>query len=288
MGQKSAVAWGIEKSFPLDIVLTDLSASLYCQNVDTPKVKVSQDLGNGPERAGVMPQLENIIMGFFKEQWQAFKDRGGVYYQDLKEAPVAKKDESANVQLLMGMGFKKNEVLQALKDVDDDLDQAIAYLTGDKKKILKNKKAIKNEKRSANPNASIHNSIIKAEEKKRAFKLNFKTGLLVGLLEYVRYRLQSLNEFCPLCDLGHMFGAPMLKPAVCRRELCNFAFSKLGLMADTVDGVAMQAEVVDLLVAMFKAAAFSARAVEILNPFPLVFDPVSEERRMFCFSFFIL
>ena len=69
----------------------------------------------------------------------------------------------------------------------------------------------------------------------------------------------------------------MLKPAVCRRELCNFAFSKLGLMADSVDGVAMQAEVVDLLVAMFKAAAFSGRAETVLEPFPLIFDPANPD-----------
>ncbi len=70
-----------------------------------------------------------------------------------------------------------------------------------------------------------------------------------------------------------MFGAPMLKPAVCRRELCAFAFSKLGLLSDTVDGVAMQAEVVDLLVSMCRAAAASTRAATVLDPCPLIFDP---------------
>jgi len=84
-------------------------------------------------------------------------------------------------------------------------------------------------------------------------------------------------SFVP-CDQGHMFGAPMLKPAVCRRELCAFAFSKLGLMSDCVDGVAMQAEVVDLLVSMFRAAAYSGRAEQVCNPFPLIYDPQDPDK----------
>lgn len=87
-----------------------------------------------------------------------------------------------------------------------------------------------------------------------------------------------LNEVCPLCDQGHMFGSSMLKPAVCRRELCAFAFSKLGLMADSVDGVASMAEVVDLLVAMLRSATLSTRCEDVLVPFPLVFDSTNSER----------
>lgn len=65
----------------------------------------------------------------------------------------------------------------------------------------------------------------------------------------------------------------MLKPACCTRELCAFAFNQLGLMKDTVDGVATQAAVVDLLITLAKAAATSSRNTAVLNPFPQVPDP---------------
>ena len=61
----------------------------------------------------------------------------------------------------------------------------------------------------------------------------------------------------------------MLKPAVCARELCIFAFSNL-----KVDSVSSTTpEVVDLLIAMAKAACKSKRKVLLFEPFPMVVDP---------------
>lgn len=85
----------------------------------------------------------------------------------------------------------------------------------------------------------------------------------------------------------------MLKPAVCNRELCVFAFSKLGVMKNAAEGFATQAEVrknllgktwgnfkfrkkkqvVDFLLATAKAAALSQRRDLIFDPFPSVVDP---------------
>lgn len=46
---------------------------------------------------------------------------------------------------------------------------------------------------------------------------------------------------------------------MCARELCCFAFQSLGVCAGATDGIATQAEVVDLLVCMAMAAANSTR-----------------------------
>ena len=99
------------------------------------------------------------------------------------------------------------------------------------------------------------------------------TGLLAQIVSYLKARLRTLHEFCPLCDERHVYSTPMLKPAICRRELCAFAFSKLGLMQDSVDGYANQTEVIDLLVAMFRAATNSQRSEQVMCPFPLIYDP---------------
>jgi hypothetical protein len=56
----------------------------------------------------------------------------------------------------------------------------------------------------------------------------------------------------------------------------------LGLMAGTVDGVATQAAVVDLLVTICKAAAQSTRSNAVLNPFPQVLDPESPDVCVVC------
>ena len=78
-----------------------------------------------------------------------------------------------------------------------------------------------------------------------------------------------------VCDRSHLFqnGSCMLKPAVCARELCVFAFSNLNVMGEAADSVSTAAEVVDLLIAMAKSACKSPRKSLIFDPFPIVVDP---------------
>ena len=81
-----------------------------------------------------------------------------------------------------------------------------------------------------------------------------------------------------VCDRSHLFqnGSCMLKPAVCARELCVFAFSNLNVMGDAADSVSTAAEVVDLLIAMAKSACRSPRKTLIFDPFPIVVDPENQ------------
>uniref|UniRef100_A0A8C6UV24 Poly [ADP-ribose] polymerase n=1 Tax=Neogobius melanostomus TaxID=47308 RepID=A0A8C6UV24_9GOBI len=64
-----------------------------------------------------------------------------------------------------------------------------------------------------------------------------------------------------------------LPPAVCTRELCVFSFYTLGVMSGAAEEVATGAEVVDLLVAMCRAALESPRKSIIFEPYPSVVDP---------------
>uniref|UniRef100_A0A671NUJ7 Poly [ADP-ribose] polymerase 6-like n=1 Tax=Sinocyclocheilus anshuiensis TaxID=1608454 RepID=A0A671NUJ7_9TELE len=88
------------------------------------------------------------------------------------------------------------------------------------------------------------------------------------------FRIPTLNDYCVVCDEQHVFqNGSMLKPAVCTRELCVFAFNTLGVMSGAAEDVATGAEVVDLLVAMCHAALESARKSIIFDPYPSVVDP---------------
>jgi hypothetical protein len=228
----------------------------------------------------ILPRFQFIADGFVKKAWARFRDeQGGVYMQDLRGLG---RDNDSGITALVGMGFSEAQAASALHEAGGKLEAAVEMLTASvsagkkKSKVASPSKKGKSAFVAAGP-ASSQNPMTKPMEaalaKKNAFRMDWREGLLVGLLEYLTHRMASLNEFCPLCDEGHMFGAPMVKPAICRRELCAFAFSKLGLLSDTVDGVATQAEVVDLLVAMCKAAALSARASTVLEPCPLIYDP---------------
>uniref|UniRef100_A0A672RP82 Poly [ADP-ribose] polymerase n=1 Tax=Sinocyclocheilus grahami TaxID=75366 RepID=A0A672RP82_SINGR len=88
------------------------------------------------------------------------------------------------------------------------------------------------------------------------------------------FRIPTLNDYCVVWDEQHVFqNGSMLKPAVCTRELCVFSFNTLGVMSGAAEEVATGAEVVDLLVAMCRAALESARKSIIFDPYPSVVDP---------------
>ncbi|KAG5280776.1 hypothetical protein AALO_G00063910 [Alosa alosa] len=99
-------------------------------------------------------------------------------------------------------------------------------------------------------------------------------GFLVQTMEYAQQRIPVLNEFCVVCDEPHVFqNGPMLRPTVCERELCVFAFQTLGVMNEAADEIATGAQVVDLLVSMCRSALESPRKVVIFEPYPSVVDP---------------
>ena len=99
-------------------------------------------------------------------------------------------------------------------------------------------------------------------------------GFLVQLFRYIRQRIPTVNEYCVICDQQHVFqNGAMLKPAVCSRDLCVFAFQTLGVMADAAEDIASGAEVVDLLINMSKFACRSSRKGLIFDPYPTVVHP---------------
>ncbi|KAM8961683.1 protein mono-ADP-ribosyltransferase PARP8 isoform 2-T2 [Pelodytes ibericus] len=99
-------------------------------------------------------------------------------------------------------------------------------------------------------------------------------GFLVQTIEFAEQRIPVLNEYCVVCDEPHVFqNGPMLRPTVCERELCVFAFQTLGVMNEAADEIATGAQVVDLLVSMCRSALESPRKVVIFEPYPSVVDP---------------
>ncbi|XP_014878918.1 poly [ADP-ribose] polymerase 6-like isoform X1 [Poecilia latipinna] len=107
-------------------------------------------------------------------------------------------------------------------------------------------------------------------------------GFLVQIMRYAEQRIPTLNEYCVVCDERHVFqNGPMLKTAVCTRELCVFSYHTLGVMSGATEEVATGAEVIDLLVAMCRAALQSSRKSIIFEPYPSVVDPCNHKTLAF-------
>uniref|UniRef100_A0A673JX39 Poly [ADP-ribose] polymerase n=1 Tax=Sinocyclocheilus rhinocerous TaxID=307959 RepID=A0A673JX39_9TELE len=121
----------------------------------------------------------------------------------------------------------------------------------------------------------LSNEFLNAQQRKRHSW--FKAGGTIKkfrVMKYSEQRIPTLKDYCVVCDEQHVFqNGSMLKPAVCTRELCVFSFNTLGVMSGAAEDVATGAEVVDLLVAMCRAALESARKSIIFDPYPSVVDP---------------
>jgi len=89
-----------------------------------------------------------------------------------------------------------------------------------------------------------------------------------------------MNEYCIICDQKHLLGH-MLKPTVCTRELCRWSFQELGVAAGATDFVATSFEVVDMLLTFAQYAISSGRRNIIFDPYPLIFDPSDQKRKVF-------
>uniref|UniRef100_A0A671RY53 Poly [ADP-ribose] polymerase n=1 Tax=Sinocyclocheilus anshuiensis TaxID=1608454 RepID=A0A671RY53_9TELE len=138
--------------------------------------------------------------------------------------------------------------------------------------------------RSYSSSTKMGKSDIFKEHVTESRRLSLTSGL-IGILapslsstpqtmEYAEQRIPVLNEFCVVCDEPHVFqNGPMLRPTVCERELCVFAFQTLGVMNEAADEIATGAQVVDLLVSMCRSALESPRKVVIFEPYPSVVDP---------------
>uniref|UniRef100_A0A9J7YYC5 PARP catalytic domain-containing protein n=1 Tax=Cyprinus carpio carpio TaxID=630221 RepID=A0A9J7YYC5_CYPCA len=92
-------------------------------------------------------------------------------------------------------------------------------------------------------------------------------GFLVQIMKYSEQRIPTLNEYCVVCDEQHVFqNGSMLKVS---RAVCVFLLHAGG----DVRSACIIHPVVDLLVAMCRAALESPRKSIIFEPYPSVVDP---------------
>ena len=225
-------AWGIDKSRDLYISFETTSKSFV---LDCPK---NINIFQSNNEVGVKSQLIYIIQKFFS-----------MYYRNVSNENLKMIDK------LVELGFNLEDVIsEYCSCVEMDLDSMISNLVEkrDEKKVDKKK---------------LEEYMCQYWVTEASKSGNF----MVSLVNYIKYRIPTLHEHCVICDQEHLFEYRLLKPAVCRRDLCIFTLQQFNILSDAE--IATQGEVIDLIVAMAKAAANSQRSNSILSPFPSIFDP---------------
>ena len=277
LSKQTAKAWRINVDVPLTITLKNISSSgyMYC---NAPIVEVYQKEEDGTLQT--QSQLTFIVGQFVKKQFDGAADK---YYNcESVDIDSMNQEDDVNInitQTLLDMGYTKKQAKMACSECET-VQQAVQYLidnpkpTPRKSSRLTKKTNTKSTKKQKIVGLNSKNSIHKRE----SFTPNYGNGMLCEIARYVIHRIPTLNDYCVICDQTHLFSHSLLKPAVCRRELCAFTYQQFNIVSD-VD-MATQCEVIDLLVSMAKAAANSKRNTSILNPFPTLFDPTGTTKEM--------
>ncbi|XP_069736368.1 protein mono-ADP-ribosyltransferase PARP8 isoform X2 [Phaenicophaeus curvirostris] len=251
LDEEIAVAWDVIRTEPI-IVRLHCSLTQYL-NGPVPTVDVFQI--STKERFGLGHQLKKIMQTFVTQQWKNSKEKSNCTHNK----KVSDKKVKSPLHIFSTLrrspsypppGCGKNK--SKLKSEQDGISKT--------HKLLRR----------------TCSSTVKAEDQNYGAKCIpvRDRGFLVQTIEFAEQRIPVLNEYCVVCDEPHVFqNGPMLRPTVCERELCVFAFQTLGVMNEAADEIATGAQVVDLLVSMCRSALESPRKVVIFEPYPSVVDP---------------
>jgi poly [ADP-ribose] polymerase 6/8 len=299
-------AWGVNRDIPVTLHVHLQSASKYLDGPE-PKIEVYQGSPDSKDKIifGLGNQMRKIVEGFLSTQWKTTSN----YFLEQAYETVAIREPvtsqltptntppstlpdatSDSLMALLGMGFDLELAKQALEMCEQKVEKAVHLLTSGELLDDEDEEENKTEKDNASgatvpveferQDSQGARAMLSADNNLDKVKQipSLEHGFLVQIMKYLLNRIPSLNEFCVICDERHVLETGLIKPCVCTRELCVFAFQTLGVMADTAESVATDADVVDLMIAMCNAAASSNRASVILDPYPSIVDPCNSHR----------
>uniref|UniRef100_A0A3B4BBH3 Uncharacterized protein n=1 Tax=Periophthalmus magnuspinnatus TaxID=409849 RepID=A0A3B4BBH3_9GOBI len=277
LDEEVATAWKVIRTEPI-ILRLRFSLSQYLDGPE-PSVEVFQPSNKDGFSLGL--QLKKILSTFTSQQWKHLSNEFLKAQQEkrhswFKAGGTIKKFRAG---LSIFSPIPKSPSFPLIQDTVLKGKLSVPELRMTRRSISFTMKNPKGELFSYPPNTqvsliSLHFSLIAlcCWHCKNIPTLEY--GFLVQIMKYSEQRIPTLNEYCVVCDEQHVFqNGSMLKPAVCTRELCVFSFYTLGVMSGAAEEVATGAEVVDLLVAMCRAALESPRKSIIFEPYPSVVDP---------------
>uniref|UniRef100_A0A3Q3KU93 Poly [ADP-ribose] polymerase n=1 Tax=Mastacembelus armatus TaxID=205130 RepID=A0A3Q3KU93_9TELE len=263
-----ARAWRINPSEPI-IVRLHFSLSQYL-NGPAPSVEVFQP--SNTDHFSLGKQLQNILTVFISREWKHLTNENIIVRQKRRHSRFRPSGtiKKFRARLSIWLPLSKYTVISPAMKLNCFTNPMNSY-------TIKNPTG---ELFTYTPNGKLLFSSQAIRHCKTTPTLQH--GFLVQIMRYAEQRIPTLNEYCVVCDERHVFqNGPMLKPAVCTRELCVFSFYTLGVMSGATEEVATGAEVIDLLVAMCRAALLSSRKSLIFEPFPSVVDPYNPKTLAF-------
>uniref|UniRef100_A0A671WI28 Poly [ADP-ribose] polymerase n=1 Tax=Sparus aurata TaxID=8175 RepID=A0A671WI28_SPAAU len=255
--EEVAKAWRINPSEPI-VIRLHFSLSLYLDG-PAPTVEVFQP--SNKDNFSFGKQLQNILTVFLSREWEHLTNENVTVRQRRRQSWFRSSGTMKKVRARLNIWLPPSKYVTIQQFYHRiNLEDSIILPKSQKLLNFGNNK----------------NDLITTRKRHVCF------SLCSQVMRYAEQRIPTLNEYCVACDERHVFqNGPMLKPAVCTRELCVFSFYTLGVMTGATEEVATGAEVVDLQVAMCRAALQSSRKNIIFEPYPSVVDPYNPKTLAF-------
>lgn len=92
------------------------------------------------------------------------------------------------------------------------------------------------------------------------------------IMAYLNARIETLTEYCVVCDDKHQVSAHLTKSSVCTRANCVFRFQTLNVGKNAASSIGIHLLVLEAMVMFTKTAILSDRFENILTPFPEFMD----------------
>ena len=287
IGQATMMAWNLDSKKRVYALLK--TSSMYYREGRPQKITVHQGQ-NLNEKFESQFQLTNIINRFVSATWAKdsppFESPADHKFYGNDEAVLSaaarklKPGEvliSKNLLAMLDMGFRFALAKKALRMSKDDLDTAIAICcdAGDSLDVSD----MLTPELDLEMEAILNGSAVVDDSPPQRPPEGKKKSYLVEIVRYMQSRIPKLNEQCIICDKDHLMNV-MLKPTVCMRELCSWAYQELGVASSATKNQGTDMDVVNLLVNFAKNAAKSARRQLVFDPYPLVFDPKDRKKKV--------
>lgn len=283
LDNNTAVAWGATPHLSMTITLK-FETKYFTEQRLPPRVDVSQ----AGERFPLGQQLARVLQEYFRCHWKSagweppLMPTWAVLPRQQKQSkpvqsskrhgkkPQLKEHQQAIQEKLVEMGFSNEQASQAASQ-GDTIEEALEAVESNRGEGAEELPPVVDAvSMFGKAEATIYDS---DSDINKLVPYDPSMGFLGHLRQYILKRIPTMSSYCVLCDKPHLFGTNMLRPAVCSRDVCVFAFQELGCGSDSAESVATDAGVVDLLIKLFVLAATSSRMKDVLDPFPAVPDP---------------
>ena len=157
-----------------------------------------------------------------------------------------------------------NESLQKNKEKENDHSEKPALASESKEEDIKDNKEMESK--------SVQDQLQKFLESTSNY---FMHNILMQILYFALYSILTLSKRCLVCDIDFPSHSGLIKPTICKNQLCMYGHQELEISFDIASYVKNSFEIIDLLIT-FCFVAVKKGKIHLFSPIEVHGDPPNQ------------